>query len=790
MKKYLIFVVLILGYFSVHAQGVNLNCSSDQHLCNNCPQHQTLFPIEKFSKNNGVLDIEADESEILEGKYLLSGNVQVNSENLFLSANDVEVSSSDNSILATGKVKFQDELYLITSDYLSASRGEDDNLIATATNANYQDYSVGYEGANGYTEVIEKTPTSVVLTNATYSLCPINKNDWLIDADNIELKLDKNRGVADSAKVIFYGIPIFYLPKYSWVLQGRGSGFLTPDYDNYNEPSLKDRSYRIRVPYYFNIAPDRDLVAALNYMSSRGFIYEGKYRQLIAPRVLEEREDSIWETELMFLSNDKMSNLKRWLLDSSVEYDYTDKLHLSSRYHRVSDKNYFKEILRTDTTKERLLSNLTLEYKDKENEFESSITSNHEQLVNKGVAKYTKDLEGSISKTFRIGQKKKNDYHKSRSALKLSDEQNILYLSENPPPVVTRLDVDFKSSKFAHSDSSEESGLRTHGNSKLSRILAFPKYPSITPYTSISLTHYSLNKSNKNITRTVGGAGLMIDFSTERNTKLFNSKVNHRFSPIIRYDYRAKKLQGNIPIFDSTDKYDDIITFADLTSGERYTGLDRVTNANDINLSLESSFRKLDAKKEDKDLLNFKISQSFYSDNEVVSDNSSNNFETRKSYSDIAAEASSSINNFTLSSAVQFNPDKSIVVKKENRLSYSPSSRQFISLSYSDDSIKRVGKIYGAYPLSSKIHMFGGLDREITKLTSTGVSKTYTTGLAYESCCWAVRIAHFQEDKNEGNNSNNYSTGIELILKGLGSTSTPMRGRVENNIPGYSSELW
>ena len=65
------------------------------------------------------------------------------------------------------------------------------NLIATATNANYQDYSAGLGGANGYTEVIEKTPSSVLLTNSTYSLCPVNQNDWLIDADQIELNLRK-----------------------------------------------------------------------------------------------------------------------------------------------------------------------------------------------------------------------------------------------------------------------------------------------------------------------------------------------------------------------------------------------------------------------------------------------------------------------------------------------------------------------------------------------------------------------------------------------------------------------
>ena len=61
---------------------------------------------------------------MLEGKYLLNGNVEVNSEKLYLAADDVEVSSIDNSLLATGNVRFQDESYLITGDLLSATRDE------------------------------------------------------------------------------------------------------------------------------------------------------------------------------------------------------------------------------------------------------------------------------------------------------------------------------------------------------------------------------------------------------------------------------------------------------------------------------------------------------------------------------------------------------------------------------------------------------------------------------------------------------------------------------------------
>ena len=241
----------------------------------------------------------------------------------FLAADDIEFSMSDNSTLAKGNVRFQDDTYLITGDSLSVKK-EDNKLIATATDAYYQDISVGPGGANGFTKMISKTPTSVFLTGATYSLCPVNKNDWLIKADSIELNLERNRGIADKATVVFYGLPIFYFPKYSWVLEGRGSGFLTPGYDSYSETTQTKKSYSLRVPYYFNIAPDRDLILALTYKSSRGFIYEGEYRQLIAPRITEEDEDSLLEIETRYLFDDKITNLNRWLIDTSIELDVSE----------------------------------------------------------------------------------------------------------------------------------------------------------------------------------------------------------------------------------------------------------------------------------------------------------------------------------------------------------------------------------------------------------------------------------------------------------------------------------
>ena len=753
MKKYLIFLVLFLSHFSIYAEGIELSCLSEELICNNCNEYQTLFPIEEFSQNLGSLDIEADKSEMLEGKYLLSGNVELNSESLYLSANDVEVTSANSSIQASGNVRFQDSSYLISGDLLSAAR-EGNNLIATATNANYQDYSAGLGGANGYTEIISKTSTSVLLTNSTYSLCPVDKTDWLIDADQIELNLIKNRGVADNATVKFYGVPIFYLPKYSWVLSGRGSGFLTPDYSTYTEPGQVEDSYSLRVPFYLNIAPDRDLLVALNYMSSRRFVYEGKYRQLIAPKLSPEHEVSMWTAEAKFLPEDKITSLKRWLVNFSNEMDINDKTHLSAQYYRVSDPAYFKEIDRTNTSEEKLTSFLKLAYEDEENSLSGALLTEDEQVVNSGTPAYTRAFEGSISKTLNMDTK-------------------------------MPISISLVSTKFVHDTATKESGLRTHSDLGISSGLAID-YPKVTPKASVSITNYSL-KNSPNINRTVFGSGLDIDFTINNPGSIFGYKVNHRISPLISYNYRAKKVQGNIPIFDTEDKYTDIITFADLTSGERYSGLDRITNANDITLSLESSYRDIDALEDDNDLLNMRIAQSFYTDDEVVSATSSSNYETRKSYSDIAASIDIALGKYVITNSAQFSPDTSKIVKKENSLTYLSNSRKFITISLSkvgsSAGVTETEKLFGAYPITDSIHFFGGLDKTI----STGVTNSETTGIAYESCCWAFRVAHFKEDNSSG--GYNYSTGMELVLTGLGSTSTPLKGKIESKIPGYTAKL-
>jgi LPS-assembly protein len=204
-------------------------------------------------------------------------------------------------------------------------------------------------------------------------------------------------------------------------------------------------------------------------------------------------------------------------------------------------------------------------------------------------------------------------------------------------------------------------------------------------------------------------------------------------------------------------------------------------------LSLESSYKEIDAAEDDKDLLSMQIAQTYYTDDEVVSDTANTNYETRKSYSDIAASIDLSIKKFSLSSAAQFNPDTSKIVKRTNTISYNPSARKFITLGFSktgiDGVVTETEELYGAYPLTNSIHFFGGLDKTI----STGVTNAETTGIAYESCCWAFRIAHFKEKKSSA--GYNYETKMELVLTGMGSLSRSLKDKIENKIPGYLANL-
>jgi len=792
MKKHLLFSFLYLFSFLVQADGVSIvnskqmTCDQLYSECQVCTDNTYLFPLNSFSSNPDSLEVEADATEITENEdYLITGNVRLLSNENFLSAEQVVISKKNKTSTASGSVNYQDLNFLLSGDELVVEKIDNDELKVGVTVAKYQEIKTK---ANGTAETVNKNSDIATLDQSTYSFCPINNSDWFIKADQIKLNLINNRAIAKNASLVFFGMPIFYLPRYSWVSSGRGSGFLSPGLNIYKEANATSSDFLTRIPYYFNIAPDRDLLVALSYLSSRGAIFEGKYRQLISNKT---QDDGLFALEAQHLFNDKITKSNRWLLDTTIELEINNNTHFSMHYSKVSDSNYFREIARTRTSEERLNSHYKIEYNNPPlpelkdsgkldiqriakvnygrntiagnpslNQTSFMATSENEQVINHGLPKYTKSFETALF------------------ARKI-----------NAVSAQSTLDLGLISTNFSHKTIGKTTGTRTHGEIKL-----FKAFGALKPFTSsqlssdasIGFTNYSLDNIN-NESRVFGSFDLDLSFPFFKSTTLFGNSVTRTLRPTISYDYSSKTKQSNIPVFDTTDTLTKILTYQALSSGDRYDGVDRIINENDITLSFKSSYTD-NKKPYSSDRLNFLIAQRYYGDEEAVSITSNTNFEKRRKYSDIAASLDFSLDDYDrlkTQVVIQYDPQAAEVKKHEVSITFKPHERRFLSVKQTDDATSKSLNISGAYPITNQFHIFAGIDKSLT----TGVINKETTGIAYEDCCWSARLGHFKEAFVEGTATYDYSTGFELVFKGLGSTDTNLRNHIQENLPDYKVVL-
>jgi len=726
MKTPAILYSLVLFSGAVSAQGVSLSCQDTQ----------LLFPKQTLSSSDN-LDVIADHSEISKGDhYLLKGGVSLNSSQYYLGADQVNISRSDKTSNATGNVKFQDaELMFIGDQALIKKQGDVTHTTINQVQFHYPDNKI-----NGQAQQVVNDGTKQVFDSVSYTLCPLGNTDWSMNADQITLNSNTNRGIAKDVTVKFLGTPIFYSPRHEWVLEGRGSGFLAPSFGSYDESvANEDNNYQVRIPYYFNIAPDRDFLLTLNQLSSRGSVVEGVYRQLLSGNQMFN--EGRFEIEGHYLNEDDITNNKRWLLNSSIDLSLNEKTDLNISTKRVSDQNYFKEIAHDNTSLSALNSHLDLTYEDQEAQLNMALFAESEQLVNSGSATYTRAPEVSFKKSF----------------TGMDDRA---------------MDLSLVSTNFKHKTSSD-TGVRTHAQANFSRAISTNAY-SLTPNLNLSTTDYALdNATDQN--RSIYSFGLDSKLFLEREVNLLGTDLIQTLTPRLAYNYTPKKDQSALPSFDSADKSD---SYESLFSGKKFTGLDRISNANNFTLGLESDF--IDEETGDT-YLSLKAAQTRHiDDTDMASDGT---LTTRRKYSDIALSADLSLDEFTFNNSLQYDPETNKVDKRDSSMSYILNPRQFVTLAHHDDNGTKSAELYGAYPLTQNVHVFAGVNRSITN----SITNKETTGIAYESCCWAVRLAHFK--KHISGNDYDYVTNFELVLKGLASTSPSLYRRLEEEVPNYLADL-
>ena len=174
------------------------------------------------------------------------------------------------------------------------------------------------------------------LRDGEFTTCPVESEDWKISVSALELDPAANVAVARSARLEIRGVPIFYLPRFSFQLDRsrKKSGFLTPSFGFREAGGLE-----LEAPLYFYLADNYDATFSPRFISERGLLLRGDFRYLI-PR-------ANGDARIEFLSDDKFNDSRRyWRFSHLTKGGGGDSSRWSwgGELERVSDDDYFEDV--------------------------------------------------------------------------------------------------------------------------------------------------------------------------------------------------------------------------------------------------------------------------------------------------------------------------------------------------------------------------------------------------------------------------------------------------------------
>lgn len=199
-----------------------------------------------------------------------------------------------------------------------------------------------------------------VIHNASLTTCrrrpgPGWMPDWILRAATIHIDNEEDVGTAQGALLSFKGVPLLPIPYLSFPLSDkRKSGFMPPTLglDNVN-------GAEVSVPYYWNIAPNRDATFTPTLMSKRGMSLGSEFRYLEAAYAGELRLDVMPSDQLRDSNRWGLAYAHRATLRNGLTERLTDgNMALNLNLNRVSDDNYWRDFTRSRTSlTQRLLIN-------------------------------------------------------------------------------------------------------------------------------------------------------------------------------------------------------------------------------------------------------------------------------------------------------------------------------------------------------------------------------------------------------------------------------------------------
>jgi LPS-assembly protein len=579
------------------------------------------------------------------------------------------------------------------------------------------------------------------LDGVRYTTCPPGSNDWLLEAKDIDLDTREGVGTAKGIKLRFQGVPILYSPYISFPIgDARKSGILTPQIG-----STRRSGSEIRVPYYWNIAPNYDATVAPRLLTDRGLQVQGQFRYLTTKMS--------GEFNVEHLDSDNVFNDSRTYGEIRHRTIWANGLRNRIHFREVSDNQYFEDLGGS-------LSQSSITHLNRTFSFDF----------------YTEHLAF-------LGQVQ--DYQTIDDVI-LPEEEPYrrvpqLLLRGDWPVGFLGMDLGFDSELVNFDRDVGVTGWRFNFAPEVELPISGPGW-FITPAVALDYTRYELDNADPgqrtDPSRTVPIGSLDMGLVLERTMRMGDGNRVQTLEPRILYTHVPYREQSDFPVFDTITPD---LNLVQLFRKNRYLGTDRLADTDQLSIGLTSRILNNSSGKE---LVSATIGQTRYLSisgvtipgEPLVTDETS----------DYVAEVRFLLrDDLNFDVGHQWGEQDRGTTRSQARLQYRPAPNKVLNLAYRfrRDSLEQ-GDLSWSWPLASNWNFVGRYNFSFRD--DEALEQFF--GLEYESCCWGLRVVSRRHISTR-NGTRDSSIGLQLVLKGMSSVGTPADKLLERGILGYSASL-
>jgi LPS-assembly protein len=610
-----------------------------------------------------------------------------------------------------------------------------------------------------------------IIRNASLTTCrrvpgPSWLPDWILRANTIRLDNEEDVGSAEGALLSFKGAPLLPIPYLTFPLSDkRKSGFMPPTMglDNVN-------GAEVAVPYYWNIAPNRDATFTPTLMSKRGVNLGSEFRYLEAPYAGELRLD--------LMPNDQLRDSNRWglayghraVLKSNAINSVADTgMALNLSLNRVSDDDYWRDFPRSSTTlTQRLLANdATLNWS--KGYFSNSVRTLKWQTL--------QDVTAPIVPPYdRLPQLATRYARNNVSGFDYSVEADY---------------TQFQSNQLL---TTQPNGQRTFSVLQVSRPLLAPA-GFVTPKLQLHASNYQfetpLPDGANSASRMVPTVSLDTGLVFERDTEFFGRKFQQTLEPRAYYVNTPYRDQSLLPNYDSGAND---FNFATVYTDNAFVGHDRISDSNLLTLGVTT---RLISPASGAEAARFGVAQRLrFTDQNVTLPGGS---PVADRLSDVLFGASVNLDpRWAFDSTVQFNPKTEQSVRSTIGARYNPGHYRAVTAAYRyQRDLSEQLDVGWQWPLND---LWGDRGQSLGAGRGQGEGRWYSVGrlnysmnegrlvdaivgFEYDAGCWLGRVVLEQLQTSTLSATQRIMFQLEFVgFSRLG--SNPLK-TLKDNIPSY-----